>query len=111
MPLFHNPSEKQLHTRQNCKEWVKFIDDLNVPQNSGHSSWTFSSLCTGDPQVTLSQQERTRLIEFITSHNNGKLFKHVLMPIIFKQNLKQFVQVAAGLVSNFNIGQNKYQTS
>ena len=31
------------------------------------------------------------------------------MPIIFKQNFKQFVQFAAGLVSNFNIGQNKYQ--
>ena len=103
------PSEKQLHTRQNCKEWVKFIDDLNFPQNSTHSSCTFSSLCTGDPQVTLGQQERTRLIEFIISHNNGELFKHVLMPIIFKQNFKQFVQFAAGLVSNFNIGQNKYQ--
>ena len=103
------PSEKQLHTRQNCKEWGKFIDDLNFPQISTHSSWTFSSLCTGNPQVTLSQQERTRLIEFIISHNNGELFKHVLMPIIFKQNFKQSVQFAAGLVSNFNIGQNKYQ--
>ena len=29
--------------------------------------------------------------------------------MIFKQNFKQFVQFAAGLVSNFNIGQNKYQ--
>ena len=103
------PSEKQLHTRQNCKELVKFIEDLNFPQTSTHSSWTFSSLCTGDPQVILSQQERTRLIEFIISHNNAELFKHVLMAIIFKQNFKQFVQFAAGLVINFNIGQNKYQ--
>lgn len=34
---------------------------------------------------------------------------HVLMPIIFKQNFKQFVRFAAGLVSNFNMGQNKYK--
>ena len=31
------------------------------------------------------------------------------MPMVFKRNFNQFVQFAAGLVSNLNIGYSKYQ--
>ena len=31
------------------------------------------------------------------------------MPLVFKQQYKEFVKFAPGLVSNFKIGQNKYQ--
>ena len=85
----HNyPSEKKHLTPAKCKEWVNFIDDLNMPRN---------------------QQERAELVDFVISHQDGEFFKSTIMPVVFKKNFNRFVQFAAGLVSNFDIGHNKYQ--
>lgn len=73
---------------ERCREWFNFIDDLNIPKD---------------------QQERAKLVDFVISHNDGEFFKSTLMPVVLKRNFNQFVQFAAGLVSNFNIGYSKYQ--
>lgn len=95
--------------QKNCKDWVKFIDDLAAPTCTNKS--TVSELCTGLnlQEVNFTQKEKAELSEFVLSYNNGEFFKHLLMPLVFKQNFRKFVQFAAGLVSNFNIGHNKYQ--
>jgi len=82
------PCEKKLLTPERCREWVNFIDDLNIPKD---------------------QKERAKLVDFVISHNDGELFKSTLMLVVFKRNFNQFVQFAAGLVSNLNIGYSKYQ--
>ena len=82
------PSEKKLLTPAKCREWVNFIDDVNMP---------------------LHQEERAKLADFVVSHNDGEFFKSSLMPVVFKKNFNQFVQFAAGLLSNFDIGYTKYQ--
>ena len=90
------------------KEWLNFIDDLNLPVNCQQSTLPGLNVCTGQPEISQTQQ-KGQLIESILSHNNGELFKHILMSIVLKQNFSHFVKFAAGLVSNFNIGQLKYQ--
>ena len=82
------PKERKLVTQAKCREWVNFIDDLNMPQD---------------------KKEKANLVEFIVSHKDGEFFKSTLMPVIFKKNFNQFVLFASGLVSNFNIGYTKYQ--
>ena len=56
-----------------------------------------------------NQQERAELVDFVISHEDGEFFKSTIMPVVFKKNFNRFVQFAAGLVSNFDIGHNKYQ--
>ena len=85
-PNYH--SEKKLLTPAKCREWVNFIDDLNIPQD---------------------QQQTAQLVDFVISHKDGEFFKSTLMPVVFKKNFNHFVQFAAGLVSNFDIGYTKYQ--
>ena len=82
------PSEKKRLTPAKCREWVNFIDDVNM---------------------SLHQEERAKLADFVFSHNDGELFKSSLMPVVFKKNFNQFVQFAALLVSNFDISYPKYQ--
>lgn len=85
-PNYH--SKEKLLTPAKCREWVHFIDDLNMPQH---------------------QQEKAELVDFVISHKDGEFFKSTLMPVIFKKNFNHFVQFAAELVSNFDIGYTKYQ--
>lgn len=54
--------------------------------------------------MPLHQEERAKLADFVVSHNDGEFFKSSLMPVVFKKNFNQFVQFAAGLVSNFEFG-------
>ena len=75
-------------TPAKCRKWVHFIDDLNMPND---------------------QQEKAKLVDFIISHKDGEFFESTLMPVIFKKNFNHFVQFAAELVSNFDIGYTKYQ--
>ena len=81
-------SKEKLLTPVKCRKWVHFIDDLNMPQD---------------------QQEKAELVDFIISHQDGDFVKSTLMPVIFKKNFNHFVQFAAELVSNFDIGYTKYQ--
>ena len=60
-------------------------------------------------EVNFNQKERTKLSKFVLYYKNGEFFKDIFMPLVFKQCHKEFVQFASGLVSNLNIGQNKYQ--
>ena len=85
-PNYH--SKEKLLTPAKCRKWVHFIDDLNKPQD---------------------KQEKAELVDFIISHKDGEFFKCTLMPVIFKKNFNHFVQFAAELVSNFDIGYTKYQ--
>ena len=84
-PNYH--SNEHLLTPAKCRKWVHFIDDLNKPPD---------------------HQEKAELVNFIISHKDGE-FKSTLMPVIFKKNFNHFVQFAAELVSNFDIGYAKYQ--
>ena len=90
------------------KAWLNFIDDLNLPVNCQQCTLQGLNVCTDQPKISQTQQ-KAQLIESILSHNNGELFKHILMPIVLKQKFSYFVKFAAGLVSNFNIGKLKYQ--
>lgn len=87
-PNYH--SKEKILTPAKCRKWVHFIDDLNMPQ---------------DPQ------EKAELVDLIISHKDGEFFKRALMPVIFKKNFNHFVQFAAELVSNFDIGYTKYQNT
>ena len=51
------------------------------------------------------QQHRAELVDFVISQIDEEFFKSTLMPVVFKKNFNHFVQFAAGLLSNFNIGQ------
>lgn len=56
-------------------------------------------------------QEKAELVDLIISHKDGEFFKTTLMPVMFKKNFNHFVQFAAELVSNFDIGYTKYQNT
>ena len=53
-----------------CREWVNFIDDLNMPRD---------------------QQQRTELVHFVISQMDEEFFKSTLMPVVFKKNFNHFV--------------------
>lgn len=92
--------------QQNYKHFVKFIDDFAAPKPTVPE---LSRNTVNLEEVNFNQKERAKLSEFVLCYKNGEFFKDILMPLIFKQHYKEFVQFASGLVSNFNIGQNKYQ--
>ena len=48
------PSEKKLSTPAKCREWINFIDDVNMP---------------------LHQEERAKLADFVVSHNDGEFLR------------------------------------
>lgn len=83
-PNYH--FKEKLLTPAKCRKWFHLIDDLNMPQD---------------------QQGKAELVDFIISPKDGEFFKSTLMPVIFKKNFNHFVQFAAELVSNFNIGYTK----